>query len=183
MQCPNITRQAKEVFAMLQAEGAVIPRGCNPEFRKYGLQFSVAGLADGTAFTTAAIDNGTGADFMRLTTDGNHSEVLLDIVINDFVTRDDNAAQTIFSDAGKVALGDIAYNGQRYPQVIGGDSLRVNRPQGAFLGIQARQAGLSSLNRSCYQPFTQLNELDIALANYSPNETLISVMLVTAVVR
>lgn len=183
MMCPNITRQAQEVFNMLREEGALIPRGCNPEFRKYGLSFTVAGGADGATFTTVAADGATDANYLRLTTDGNHAEVLLDIVLNDFATADQGGTETIFSNAANVALGDIRYNGQRYPQVIGGDSLAINRPQGAFLGIQARQAGLSSLNRTCYQPFTQLNELDIALRNYEVAAVRVHAMIVTAVVK
>lgn len=147
--CLNPTRQARETLAALQRAG-MVSQGCAPKFRQYGMATGLLITADGSTFGTAASE-GTAGEYLKFTTDGEHKEVLLDIIVG---------PEAILED---VSFGDIRYNGQSIPNVIGGDSIATNRIQAAFLGLEARRASLNALNLSCYKPFTQLNPLEIGL--------------------
>ena len=147
--CLNPTRQARETLMALKAAG-MVSQGCAPQFRQYGLQTGLLITANGSTFNTPATE-GTAGECLKFTTDGEHREVLLDIICG---------PEAILED---FSFGDIRYNGQSIPNVIGGDSIASNRIQAAFLGLEARRSNLNALNLSCYRPFTQLNALEIAL--------------------
>lgn len=173
MNCESVTQRAMDTFVALKA-AKMLRRECQPKFRKYSFRCGVLAVAtaDGTSFTVPVAE-GVQGDYIKLATQGEAQEVLLDIVMGPD------------SVGGAINFGTYRYAGQAIPKLVGaaGSSIATVTEQGLFQGLEARQGGVNGLNLDCLHPFSQLNSFDIALKNLTGAAvaaTALSMMLITA---